>query len=202
MLSNCVGRICRNTENGNTALCSCFHVNIVESGAAKKDQLYAALIEDLHDFTGSFIINEDADCVIALCKIRGLDRETAVKILDVYIVSAFALVSGELTEEHAVIILGSEESDFQDFFLLSLGSDIGKYFLNLGDRSFFVRSICSNVQDRSLSCMKREDLEHIVAGGYIPVALNHDCTLEIGACLCQKSSRTRMDSQRILYCVL
>ena len=202
MLSNCIGGICRNTENGNTALCSCFHIDVVESRAAKKDQPYAALVEDLHDFTGRLVINEDADCVIALGEVRGLDRETAVKVFNVNIISAFALVSGEFTEEHAIIILGSEESDFQDFFLFSLGSDIGKYFLNLGDRCILVRSICSNVQDRSLSCVKRQNLEHIVARSDISVALNHDGTLEIGACLCQKSGRARMDSQRILYCVL
>ena len=141
VLCYCIRGVSGNTKNCDPILCRCLGIDVVETCAAKKDQLDAALIQDLDDFTGSLVIDEDADCVIPFCQICRLSSETAVEILDVYIICALSLISGELTKEYSVIILGAKERHLEDFALPRLGSDICENFLNLSDRFFLVRSI-------------------------------------------------------------
>ena len=202
MLSNCIGGISGDTKNSDSALCSSLGVNIVESCAAKKNELNAALGQDLNDFTGRFVIYENADRVITLSQVCRLNGQTAVEILDVNIVSAFTFVSGELAEENTVIILGAEERDPEDCILLGLGSDFLENFLDLRDRFFLIGTVSSNVQYRALGRVKSEDLKNVIAGGNISIALDHDCTLKVGACLGKKCRGTRMNTERVLDSVL
>ena len=145
MLCDCIRRICGDAQNSDTALCCRLGIDVVETGAAQKDQLDAALAQDLNYFARSFVIDEDADCVIALCQVRGLDGQTAVEILDIYVVRAFAFVSGKFAEEHAVIVLSAEECDLEDLILFGLRGDVSEDFLNLRDRLLFIGSVSSNI---------------------------------------------------------
>ena len=195
VLSYCIGGIGGDTKNSDSALCGSLGVNVVESGAAKQNELNAALGQDLNDFTGRFVIDENADRVVTLSQVCRLNGQTAVEILDVNIVSALSLVSGEFAEENAVIVLGAEERDSEDSILLGLGSDLLEHFLDLRDRLFLIGTVSSNVQDRTLGRVKSEDLKNVIAGGNISIALDHDCTLEIGACLGKKCRGTRMNTE-------
>ena len=202
VLSNCIRGVCRYAQNGDAALRCRLGIHVVEACAAKKDQFDAALAEDLNNFAGRFVIDEDADRVIALGQVCGLDGQTAVEILDVYVVCAFTLVSGQFAEKHTVIVLGAKERNLKDFFLFCLGSDIRENFFDLGDRLFLIRTVSSDVESGSLCGMKAEDLKNVIAGSNISVALDHYSALEIGAGLREKCCGARVDPQRILYCVL
>jgi hypothetical protein len=111
MLSDSIRRISRNTDDSDAALFCSLKIDVVEARAAQKDQFNAAFFEGLNSSSRSFVIYEDADSVISLCEVRCFRCKTSLEILDIAVISSFALILSKLTEEDTVIILCSEESD-------------------------------------------------------------------------------------------
>ena len=92
MLCHRIRGIGGNAQDLNAVFFRRLRINIVEAGAAKQNELDAALSENLDDLTGSFIVDENADSVKSLCQMCGLDGQTAAEIFDIYVVCALTFV--------------------------------------------------------------------------------------------------------------
>ena len=188
MLGDSVRRIGGNTQYSDPEFLGCGHVDVVEACAAQQDQLDAAFGQALDYRAGSFIVDEDADRVIAVGKVGGFSSKPAAEVLDVDVVCAFTLVPGQLAEENAVIVFRSVEGDLQDSGLFVLGSDILENFLDLLKGVLFIGSFQCELNNRSFCCMKLENLEYVFAGCLIAIALKRYGTFQICAGLSQQSS--------------
>ena len=86
---------------------------------------------------------------------------------------------------------------------MGLWREILQDFLDLRDRIVFIGPVCGDVQNGALGSVERQDLKHIVPRCGIPVAFDHDCALEIRACLREQRGGSGMDPEgifdRILY---
>ena len=202
MLRDRIGGIGRNTQDLDAVFLCGFRIDIVETGAAQQDQADAAFSENLDDFAGSFIVDENADSVEAFCKMGGLDGQSAAEISDVYIVSSFALVLGEFTEEEAVIIFCAVEGDAENIGGSVLGSDFTENTLDDLNGLVLVRTFRGDIENGTFFCLEGKNLQDILAGSRFPLILKGHVALDSGAGLCQQCRGTGMDAERIFYSVL
>ena len=197
VLRDRVRGISGNAQYSDAVFLGGLEVNIVEAGAAQEDQADTAVVQDFNDFTGSFVINEDADRVKALGKLGRLNGQTAVEIFNFSIIGTFTFFPGQFAEENTVVIFGTKESDFQNRDSLVLGGDVLKNIHDFGRAGLFVSTFNSDFKGLSFRGVEGHDLQDIVAGSFISVAFKGCYTFELYTGLRQQSGGTRMDSKGI-----
>ena len=204
VLGDCVRGIGRYTQDGDAALLGGVQIHVVEASAAEQDQTDAVLLHLLHHRTGRLVVDEHTHGVKAPAQMDGLSGQTAVKIGDLTVVSAFALVFGQFFKEDLVIGLGAVEGDLQNIQVVVCGDDMGENLLqSCIIMFFFFRSAFQlDVQDIALLGTQCDDGKHICAGCGHSVAFDGDGTFQAGTFRCQDRSRACMKPQGCFASVL
>ena len=197
MLRHGVGRIGRDTADGDAALSGSLQVHIVEPRAAQQDQMDAAFLQALHRCPGAFVIDEDTDCVEALGQVGRFRGKTDGKVSDVAVVGPLAPVLGQLGEEQPVIVLCAKERNPKQVHVFILFEALRQNLTDPFQGSLFITAHGADLQHGALLGVQTQDLQHVVSVGGFLAAANGDLRGQVYTGLGKEGRRTGVKPRRV-----